>query len=89
MRILDGLGSPISAKFDGGKAHRLAVDAENGHCLFSIVGEGGLFYANTVGAFGAVSAVRNWGRLAIAVRRCALKLAENNDFALYYSRATP
>ena len=45
-----------------------------------------LFYANTVGAFGAVSAGRNWDLLAIAVHTRSLKLADNAEvFMLLFS----
>ena len=42
--------------------------------LVSIAGPDGLYYANAVDALGAVSAGRNWDRLAIAVHSWALKL---------------
>ena len=40
------------------------------------MGPNGLFYANAVGAFGAVSTGRNWDLLASAANRWALKLAD-------------
>ena len=50
------------------------------------MGPNGLFYANAVGAFGAVSAGQNWGRLAIAARRWALKLVgKQKVFLLLFS----
>ena len=43
------------------------------------MGPNGLFYANTVGAGGAVSAGQNWDRLASAVHRWGLKLVDNDE----------
>ena len=48
------------------------------------MGPNGLFYANTAGAFGVVSAGGNLGRLASAARLWALKLVENKDFLLLF-----
>ena len=43
------------------------------------MGPNDLFYANAVGAFGAVSAGGNWDRLASAPNRWSSKLVENNE----------
>ena len=56
LRIFDILKCPTGAKFDGGKANRRAIVPENERGLVSIMGPIGLFYANTVGASGLVSA---------------------------------
>ena len=49
----------------------------------------GLFYANTVGAFGAASAGRNWDRLSSEVHRWALKLVVAKEvFILLFSGDT-
>ena len=40
----------------------------------------GLFYANTVGAFGVVAAGQNWGRLSSAAHRWDLKLVGGREF---------
>ena len=47
---------PIGAKFDGARAHRTAITPALERGLVSIMGPNGLFYANTVGAVGSVSA---------------------------------
>ena len=52
------------------------------HGLVAIKGEDGLFYANAVGAFGAVAAGRNWDRLSSAARMWALKLVDNKEFPI-------
>ena len=82
MRILAVSGNPDGAKFDGGKAHRMSIVPEKARGLVSTMCPGGLFCANTVDAFGAVSSWGNCDRLANAVRRRALKLVGNNDFSL-------
>ena len=46
------------------------------------MGPNGSFYANTVGAFGVVSAGQNWDRPASAVRRWALKLVGGKKVTL-------
>ena len=63
----------------------MVIVHENERGAGSIVGQEGRFYANTVGAFGAVSARGDWGRLASAAHRWDLKLVENNDFFLLFS----
>ena len=50
------------------------------------MGPNGLFYADTVGTFGAVSAGQNWGRLASAAHRWALKIVGKQEvFLLLFS----
>ena len=67
----------------------MVIAPENEQGMVSIMGTYGMFYANTVGAFGVVSAGGNWGRLASAVRLGALKLVGcNNDFSLLFSGDT-
>ena len=73
MRIVDGRKIPVGAKFDGGKVHRRVLAHEGKHGLLSAMGPNGLFYGNTVGAIGVVSAWRNWDRLASAPHRWSLK----------------
>ena len=68
-RIMDCLNEPASEKWAGVSARRQVIAPEPEHGLVSIVGPNGLFYANTVGAFGVVSADRNWDRLASASHR--------------------
>ena len=46
------------------------------------MGPSGLFYANSVGTFGVVSAGRNWYRLSSAAHRWAIKHVENSEFSL-------
>ena len=46
------------------------------------MGPDGLFYANTVDAFGAVSAGQNWGRLESAVHRWALKSVDAKEVSI-------
>ena len=74
LRVLDLLENPAGAKIDGTSAHRrvLAPTSERG--LVSIMDPNGMYYANTVGTFGVVSAGKNWDRLASAVHRWGLKL---------------
>ena len=83
VRILEVSKRPIGAKSDGHKARRMAIVPGNERGLASTMGANGLFYANTVCTFGAVSAGGNWGRLAIAAHRWALKPVGNNDFPFY------
>ena len=52
VRILDGIGDPAGAKFDGRKARRTAITPDVSRAMGSIMGKDGLFYASTVGAFG-------------------------------------
>ena len=50
------------------------------------MGRSGLYCANTIGAFGVVSAGKEWGRLASAVQSWALKLVgEKEVFILLFS----
>ena len=73
---MDRLNDPAAAKWGGRSAHRQVIDPTPGRGLVSIVGPNGLYYANTVGTSGVVSAGQNWDRLASAVHRWALKLAD-------------
>ena len=54
-------------------------------------GTSGKFYANTVGTFGIVSACRNWGRLASAGQRWALKLVwkRKRTYCFFWRRNFP
>ena len=72
LRVLDLLENPAAAKIDGSSAHRRILTPEPEHGLVATVGRDGMFYANTAGAFGVVSAGQNWDRLASAVHRWAL-----------------
>ena len=74
LRVLDLLENPTGAKIDGTSAHRRVITPSNEHGLVSIMGPGGMYYANTVGTFGVVSAGQNWDRLASAAHRWGLKL---------------
>ena len=76
LRILDVLDNPAAAKWGGTSARRRAQTPPSEHGLVSIIPPNGMFYANTVGACGVVSAGQNWDRFAGAVRRRALKLIE-------------
>ena len=73
IRIMGAPKKPAAAKWEGTSAHRRVLTPETEPGLVSIMWENGFFYANTVGTSGVVSAGRNWDRLAIAVRRWALK----------------
>ena len=78
-RIMDRLIDPGASKWGGQSSHRQVGAPGPEHGLVSIMGPDGLFYANTVGAFGAASAGQNWDRLASAVHRWALKLTEAKE----------
>ena len=84
LRIADLLGKPVAAKWGGASARRRVVTTESEHGIVSIMGASGLYYANTVGTFGAVSAGQNWGRLATAVHWRALKLVDAKECPTYY-----
>ena len=86
MGISGRLSDPAEEKWDGQSAHRLAIAPESEHGPVSIMGPNGLYYANTVGASGAVSAGQNWDRLAIAFHRRDLKLVGAKEvFILLFS----
>ena len=86
IRIADCLNKPATSKLGGTSAHSRALTPESEHGLVSIMGPNGLFYANTVGTAGVVSAGRNWDRLASAVRRWGLKLVgKRKVFLLLFS----
>ena len=89
MSIINGLNKPAAAKFDGGQARRRVLTPEPELGLVSTMWPNGLFHANAVGALGVVSDGENWGRLASAVHRWALKLVEKNDSPRYYLLMTP
>ena len=83
---MDVSKKPAAAKWNGTSAHRRALTPETERGLVSIMGPNGCLYANTVGAFVAVSAGRNWDRLASAFRRRALKLVDKRKvFLLLFS----
>ena len=85
LRVVDLLENPAAAKIDGASAHRRIITPESGRGLGSIMGPDGMFYANTVGACGVVSAGQNWDRLASAARRWALKLVGGKKHIYFYS----
>ena len=58
MRTLNRLKTPTAAKYDGWSPHRMAITPKPDRGLVAIVVPNGLFYANTVGALGVVSAVK-------------------------------
>ena len=64
LRILDLLKNPAGEKIDGTSARRRVVTPKGERGLVSIMGPNGMYYANTVGTFGVVSADQNWDRLA-------------------------
>ena len=82
LSVLDIPNDPTAAKWDGTSSRRRVITPDSEHGLVSIMGPYGLFYANAVGAFGAVSAGQNWGRLASAFRRWALKLVDKRKVSL-------
>ena len=65
----------------GASRRRVAKPASE-HGPVSVMGASGHYYANTVGASGVVSAGRNWGRLASAFRRWALKLVGAKEVSI-------
>ena len=74
MRLLDRLRNKIGARYDGRNAHRMVLTPEDAHGPLAIMGAIGLFFANTFGAFGVVSAGRNWGSPAVAVHRWEISM---------------
>ena len=80
--VLDILENPAAAKWGGTSPHRRVSTPPSERGLVSIMGTNGMFYANTVGAFGVVSAGRNWGRLASAAHRRASELIDNKKVFL-------
>ena len=82
LMILDVLEKPAASKWGGTPARRRVLTTDSEHGLVSIMGPGGLLYANTVGTFGVVSAGQNWDRLASAVRRWDLKLVDKRKVFL-------
>ena len=65
IRIMEVLKKPAAEKWDGTSPNSRLLTPESERGLVSITGPDGLFYANTVGTFGVVSAGQNWGRLAL------------------------
>ena len=82
IRIVGRLKDPAASKYDGRPSHRRAITPIPEHGMVSIVGPGGLFYANAVGTFGAVASGRNWDLLASAARRWPLKLVDEKEFTI-------
>ena len=82
IRITDCLEKPAAAKWNGASSHRRVLTPEPGRGLVSTMGPNDLFYSNTVGSFGVVSAGQNWGRLARAIQRGALKLVDKQKVSL-------
>ena len=79
LRITDRLRKPAAAKWGGASSHRRVVKPESEQGLVPTMGPNGLYYANTVGAFGVASAGQNRGRLASAVHRRDLKLVDAKE----------
>ena len=86
-RIMDRPNDPAAAKWGGVSARRQVIAPEPEHGLVSIMGADGLFYSNTIGAFGVVSAGQNWGRVASAAHRRALKLVDAKEVSILLFRA--
>ena len=82
LRVLDILNNPTAEKWHGTSSQRRVITPDSERGLVSIMGPDGLFYANAVGTFGAVSACRNWDRLASAFHRWALKLVDKRKVFL-------
>ena len=82
-RITNRLNDPAESKRGGPSARRKVITPGPGHGLVSIMWPNGLFYANTAGAFGVVSAGRNWDRIASAVRRWDLKLVDTKEVPIF------
>ena len=70
--VLAGLGNTAAWKFDAEKAHRVVAVPPEEQGIVSIMGPGWLFYANTFGAPGVVSAGQNWDRTSSAAHRGAV-----------------
>ena len=86
LRVMDVLKKPAESKRGGTSGRLRVITPETERGLVSIMGADDFFYANTVGTFGAVSTGQNWGRLASAVRRWALKLVDKQKvFLLLFS----
>ena len=79
LRIADRLRKRAAVKWGGASSHRRVMTPGSERGLVAIMGPDCLYYANTVGASGVVSAGQNWDRLASAVRRWDLKLAESKE----------
>ena len=84
MHILGGIKNPAGVKFGASKAHRGVLAPPDERGILPIVGPDGISYANTVGAFGVVSAGRNWDRLASASHRWDMAHEEDNQFTYTY-----
>ena len=84
LRITDRLEHPAAAKWGGASFHRRIVAPTPERALVSIMWHDGLYYANTVDAFGDVSAGQNWDRLSSAAHRWALKLVDAKKYSSYY-----
>ena len=77
--IMDLLNDPAAEKLGGQSSRRQVIKPEPEHGLVATMGPTGLFYANTVGAFGAVSPGQNWDRLSSAAHRWSLKVVEAKE----------
>ena len=82
LRVLDVLGNPPAEEWGGTSSQRRVLTPVSERGRVSLTGAGGIFYAKTVGTFGMVSAGQNWGRLASAVHRRALKLVDGRKVSL-------
>ena len=75
-------------KFDGCKARRKGLTPDDGVGPVSLMGPIGLFYANAVGTFGAVSPGRNWDSPASAAHLWALALVDSEEIYSPCARMT-
>ena len=75
-RIMGCLNDPAAEKWVGASSQRQVITPGPERGLVSTVGPDGLFCANTVGAFGVVSAGQNLDRLVSAGHRWDLKLGD-------------
>ena len=76
------MAKPAAAKWSSASSHGHVAPPGPGRGVVSLVGRGRLYYSKTVGASGAVSAGRNWGRVAGAGRRRELKLVASEEAPL-------
>ena len=74
LRGLGILNNPAAAEWGGESARRRVITQYSEHGLASIMGPGGLFYADMVGTSGAAPACRSWDLLVSAAHRWAPEL---------------
>ena len=85
VRISDRLSDPAEAKWGRGYYHRRAITPEPEHGMVATMGPDGIFCANTVGAFLAVSAGRNWDRISSEFHMWDLNLVGGDEVFLILS----